>query len=200
MAKKRDPLGNAANWHVDCRLVTELPEESVVGTRFLVNAPFALLALGTLLIASWLAYRDFSLRYQVSDWEHRILDTREEMKDIEHMQVQYSAEGAKIDAAYSIIKTPVVYSAFIGKIGKTLPNRVVVNSFDATEDGIVIKGNIRETSEHASIIMGGYVKQLKTDPDLTPYFKSISLTGLERQGEGDMLSFEITFRFIGRQQ
>ena len=200
MAKKRDPLGNAANWHVDCRLVAELPEDSVVGTRFLVNAPFASVAVVMLLVSAWLAYRDFSLRYQVSDWEHRIVDTREEMKDIEHMQVQYSAEGAKIDAVYDLIKTPVVYSAFIGKIGKTIPPHVVVNSIDTGEDGIVIKGSLRETSEHASIVMGGYVKQLKADPELLAHFKAISLTGLERTGEGDMLNFEITFRFIGRTQ
>ena len=100
--QKRDPLGLSPHWHIDYRIEAELPEDNIVGTRFLVNAACALVAGAALLFAGWLAYRGLHLRRQIEDWQQRMADNRAEVRDIERMQREYAAESAKIDQAYAL--------------------------------------------------------------------------------------------------
>ena len=60
-----------------------MPEDNIVGTRFLINVLFSALALAALLFAGWLGYLSLSLRYQVRDWEQRIKDNRAAVRDIQ---------------------------------------------------------------------------------------------------------------------
>jgi len=185
------------HWHVDCRLVAELPEDRVVGTRFLINAPFASLALATLLFAAWEGYRDITVRQQIVDWERRLGDTSVAMRDVDRMQAEYAAESAKIDGAAAVIKTPFVISEFVGALGRTLPPKMVVDLIEWGDTGIVVRGTLHESSERAALLLGGYVKQLHDDPRVGPHFLNIVLSGLERSKD-ESLAFEITFHMRPR--
>jgi hypothetical protein len=197
MSKERDPLGLTSHWHVDLRLVAELPEDNVVGTRFLINASCSALAFGTFLYAGWLGYLNFSLRHQIHDWEQRIADNRAEVADIKHMQREYAVESAKIDQAFALVKPTLFVSGFIADLGRTRPEQIVIDTIEWTDGGIIARGNVRESSQRATQLLGNYAKQLVKDEKIGPIFREIALTSLDR-GSGantdEALNFELTFR------
>lgn len=191
--RTRDPLGLSPHWHVDCRIETELPEDNLVGTRFLINVVCGGVALGALLFAGWLGYLSLSLRYQIHDWEQRIKDNRAEVNDIRRMQREYATEAAKIDQAYQLVRSEFFVSALILDIGRTRPDPVVIDTIEWNESGVIIRGSLRETPERASRLIGGYVEALRTDQKIGSRF-GVVLTDLDRGATGDAMKFEISFR------
>lgn len=194
MKRNRDPLALSAHWHVDCRIETELPEDNVVGTRFLANVLFSALALGALLFAGWLGYSSLNLSYQIRDWEQRLKDNRAEMLDIERMRREYAAESAKIDQAHALIRSQFYVSGLISDLGRTRPDVVAIDLIEWNDSGIILRGSLRENSERATAIIGDYVKALIRDDKIGPLFQEIRLADLDRGATGDTLRFEITFR------
>ncbi len=197
MSRERDPLGLSEHWHVDLRIVAELPEDNVVGTRFLINAVFSAVALGVLLYTGWIVALNFSLRHQINDWEKRIADNRAEVADIKHMQREYAVESAKIDQAHALVKPQIYVSGFVSELGRSRPEQVVIDTIDWADAGIIVRGNVRENSQRAAMLLGNYTKQLKLDEKIGPLFRDIALTNLDRGtggGGGELLSFELTFR------
>lgn len=195
MPSSRDPLRLSPHWHVDCRLEAELPEDRVVGTRFLFRVLFGSLALLSALLCSWLLYINLSLRANIHDWDQRIADHRSDDREIQRLQVQYNQESAQIDGAYALVKSPFMISAFAAQLGRTRPDRMTIDALASVgADRIVMRGSLHESSERASRLLGNYVDLLARDPAIGPYFRDIVLTGLERRDNEDLLSFEITFR------
>ena len=194
MSRERDPLGLSPHWHVDVRIVAELPEDNVVGRRFLVSVIFSAATLAVALYAGWLGYLNFSLRHQIRDWEQRIVDNRAEVADIKHMQREYAVESAKIDQAYALVRPTLFVSGFIADLGRTRPEQVVIDTVDWSEGGVIVRGNVRENSQRATLLLGNYAKQLTKDEKIGPLFREIVLTNLDRGGTGDILNFELTFR------
>lgn len=193
----RDPLALSPHWHVDCRIEADLPEDTIVGTRFLINVIATAVASAALLFLGFLGYQALSLRHQISDWEQRINDHRAEVRDIQRMQTEYAAEAAKIDQAYELAKPEFNVSDFLAHIGLTRPELMGIDMIEWNDAGIVVRGNLRERSERASRLLGGYVEQLRKDPKISPQFR-VDLTDLDRGSTGDVLRFEIMFRFPER--
>lgn len=194
MKRSRDPLAVAAHWHVDCRLEAELPEDKIVGTRFLVNALFTALAAAMLLFTGWLGYVSLSLRHQIQDWENRINDNRAEVREIQGMQRDFAVEAAKIDQAHALMRPRFGVSRFISSIGRTRPEQMAVDIIEWNESGVFVRGSVTESSERATRMLGGYVEQLRKDERIGPIFQEIVLTSLDRGGMGGSLRFEIHFR------
>jgi len=195
----RDRLSVGPNWHIDCRLVAELPEDSVVGIRFTIFAISSVIALSAALFTGYLAYLDLNVRHQIEDWNQKIEEDKWEVIAIKIRQHNYETESKKIESAYLEIKNPVFISGFVSELGRTLPDRMVVNSIEWKEGTVVVRGDLRETSEHASKLLGDYVDKLRADPDIGPHFSTISLTGAERSTEDEQLMvYEITMRAIPR--
>jgi hypothetical protein len=191
----RERISLGPNWHVDCRLVVELPEDSIVGVRFTIYAVSCAIAFSAVLFTGYLAYMDFNIRHQIADWNQKIEEDKWEELAIKIRQHNYEAESKKIESAYAEMKNPVFVSGFISELGRTLPERMVVNSIDWSEGTVLVKGDLRETSEHASMLLGDYVDTLRADPEIGPRFGSISLTGAERSTEDEQeMIFEITMR------
>src|SRR4051812_45410477 len=113
MSKNPNTAKTAAHWHIDCRIESELPEDNIVGTRFLINVLFGAVAIAALLFTGWLGYLDLSTRRQTHDWEQRINDNRGEVQDIKRMQRDYAVEAAKIDEAFKLIKPKLFVSGFV---------------------------------------------------------------------------------------
>ena len=195
MSRERDPLGLSPHWHVDVRLVGELPEDNIVGTRFLIHVLFSAVTLGLLLFAGWLGYLNFSLRHQIRDWQQRIDDNRAEVSEIKSLGGKYAIEAAKIDQAYALIKPTLYVSGFISDLGRTRPEQVVIDTVEWNDAGIIVRGNVRENSQRATLLLGNYAKQLVSDEKIGPLFREIVLTSLDRgNNAGDLLNFELTFR------
>jgi hypothetical protein len=188
-----DRLFLAPNWHVDCRLVVELPEDTVVGLRFMAFAITSAFALAALLFTGWIVYTDLSLRHMIDDGEQRVEGDRWDVIEIKRLQRFYEAETKKIESAYSEMKNPILISGFISEIGRTLPDRMTIDSIGWNDGRVTIRGAMRESSGRASLVLGDYVAKLRADPEIGPHFNSITLTALNRSPEDEQtMNYEIT--------
>lgn len=195
MSRERDPLGLSQHWHVDIRLVADLPEDNVVGTRFLINAVFSAVTVGVLLFTGWLGAKHWSLRHEITGWEQKISDNRAEVADIKLWQREYAVESAKIDQAFTLMKPAFRVAELIGEIGRTRPEQVAIDTIDWSDGGILVRGVVRENLKRATELLSSYVKQLTKDEKIGPLFREITLTSLERGiNESVELKFEVTFR------
>lgn len=197
MKPSRDPLMLTPHWHFDCRIEQDLPEDTIVGRRFLINVIGSAVALAALLFTGYLAYQTQNLRHLIADWEQRINVHRAEVRDIQRMQTEYAAEAAKVDQAYDLVKPDFNVSEFVGHIGRTRPDQMGIDMIEWNDSGVAVRGSLRERSERASRLLGSYVEQLRTDPKVSTFFR-VDLTDLGRGSTGDVLRFEILFRLIDK--
>lgn len=194
MKRNRDPLALTPHWHVDLRIVAELPEDNIIGTRFLANVVFTSIAAALLLYTGWLGYTNLSLQHQITDWEQRINDNRAEVRDIQHMQREYFAEAVKIDQAYALVRPHFHVSAFVANLGRTRPEQMTVDLIEWNDSGVVVRGSIHEPSKRASELLRDYIDQLKKHDKIASLFREIDITDIDRGSGGDSLRFEILFR------
>lgn len=195
--KRSDVTAPDAHWHVDLRLESELPEDTVIGKRFLIHVAFCASALAAVVFAGYHGYIALSLGHEIRDWEQRINDNRAEVGDITRMQREYSAEAVKIDQAYTLVRPQLYVADFIANLGRTRPERMGIDLIEWNDAGVVLRGSLRERSDRATEILGGYVEQLRRDAAIGPLFRDIVLTDLDRGGAGQALRFEIKFAMKG---
>jgi hypothetical protein len=199
MKASRERLFLGPNWHVDCRLVAELPEDSVVGIRFITYAVSVSIALTVLLFTGWYVYSDINLRHQIEDATTHLEDDRWEVIEITRLQRFYEVESRKIESAYKEMRNPILISGFISQLGRTLPDRMVIDDIDFTDGVVVVKGRIRETSEHSSIALGDFLEALRKNPDVGPHCISINVTALDRSIDDEqMMTYSITLKLKER--
>lgn len=191
MKRRRDPLDLSPNWHVDCRIEAELPEDNLVGTRFLTHGLFTVVVVSMLLFTGWLGFVATNLRRQIDDWETRLRENRAEVGDIQRMQREYAAEAGKIDEAFALLRPRLRVSEFFAELGRSRPDAMTIELIEWTEAGIVIRGSLGESSERATRLLGGYVDQLRRHEKIGPLFREILLTDIDRGGAGGALRFEI---------
>jgi hypothetical protein len=195
MKLPRDRLFITPNWHVDCRLVAELPEDSVVGIRFITYAVSCAIAIAAVLFTGWYGYADLNLRRQIEDASQRLEDDRWDVIEIRRLQHFYEVETKKIESAYSEIKNPILLSGFIAEVGHTLPDRMAVDTIEFADGKIVMRGRLRESSEAASVLLGKYLDKLRADTGVGSHFTSINVTDLDRSTDDDqMMVYALTFR------
>lgn len=192
-SESRDPIALTPHWHLDCRIEADLPEDNVIGRRFLINTLFGAVALAALLFAGWLGYLDLNTRREIHDWERRIEDNRAEVRDIQNMAREYAVEAAKIDEAYKLIRPQLAVYDFFCNLGRTRPAQLVIDSIDWNDAGIIVHGSIHETSERSSLLVGNYVKALGREEKMAALFREIRLTGFDRGSSNDVINFEIAF-------
>jgi hypothetical protein len=199
MKASRERIFLGPNWHVDCRLVAELPEDSVVGIRFITYAISCAIALSFMLFTGWYVYTDINLRHQIEDATLHLEDDRWEVIEISRLQRFYEIESRKIESAYKEMRNPILISGFITELGRTLPGRMAVDAIEYSDTGIVVKGRIRETSENASIALGDFLESLRKDPEVGSHCLSINVTALDRSVDDDqIMSYAITFKLKPR--
>lgn len=199
MSNARDRLFLTPHWHVDCRLVAELPEDSVVGIRFMTYAVSCAIALAAVLFTGWYVYADISLRRQIDDASQRLEDDRWEVIEIRRLQHFYENASKQIESAYNEMKNPFLISGFTVALGRTLPDRMAIDTIEYGDGKILIHGRLRETSEAASILLGKYLDKLRADPEVGPHFTSINVTGLDRSTDDDqMMIYALTLKLKAR--
>jgi hypothetical protein len=195
----RDRIFLSPHWHVDCRLVAELPEDSVVGIRFITYAISSALALAAVLFTGWYAYADISLRRQIDDANLRLEDDHWEVVEIRRLQHFYESASKQIESAYSEMKNPILLSGFLAELARAIPDKMVVDSVEFGDGRIIVRGRLHETSERASNLLGTFLDKLRTDPEVGPHYTSINVTDLDRSPEDDqVMLYTLTMRLKPR--
>lgn len=197
MARKPERPARPPQWHLDLRIEAELPDDNIVGRRFLIHAAATAATVGIALFTGWLAYATFSLRHQVRDWEQRIHDNQAEVREIQRLQREYAVEAGKIDQAHSLVRPQFFVSELVSSIGRTRPDLVAIDIIEWNELGVIVRGSVKDKSEPASRLVASYVEVLRADAKIAPLFREIVLTDLDRGTAGETLRFEIVFRLKG---
>jgi len=188
MAKRRDPLNLSSNWHFDCRIESELPEDRAVGTRFLVSALFGSVALILVILAGWLAYRSTGLRSEIRFWQQQIENDRADVQDIKRTQQQYTAQVTKIEQAIALVRSPFLVSGLVSGLGRTKPGALLLDSIDWNENGVIVRGSGPSAGQ-----VNSYVDALKADPELTSMFSEVRVSNYEQmRNQQGRFAFEIT--------
>ena len=73
--------------------MVELPEDSVVGMRFMTYAISCAIALSAMLFTGWLAYTDLSLRHRSTTRNSRIEEDHWDVVEIRRLQRFYEMES-----------------------------------------------------------------------------------------------------------
>jgi len=195
MSKNRDPLALSDHWHVDCGLVTELPDDRVISSRFLFNLPFGAVALILLIFFGLKLSTDLSLRNLIADWNRRLADSRVQVAGIKQMQREYSVVASKIEMAHTLVENRLFVYDFVNELGRTRPDSMVISSIGSTSYGLVMRGTLGESSEQATLLIGKYVADLTKNPEFGAHFE-ITVTSFERDRSSDQQNFELTFRYL----
>ena len=184
-----------APWRVDCRIETELPEDSIVGTRFLLHTAAGVFAAVGLLLVSWLGYQHLSMRQGIADWDARIAENQEIVREVDQLRRAYSAEAVKVDQAFALLKPELLVHPFTARIARTRPESMIIDSIETGDaGGVILRGTLQEDSEQASRLLGQYVVKLRGDEVISPLFSEILISSLDRRDGADLLSFELVFR------
>jgi hypothetical protein len=182
-------------WHLDCCFAKELPEDRVVGTRFLANALIGTCTATLVLLCAWLAWRDIDLRLEVSNFEAHQATRAPELKEIRRLQTDYMREALKIDQAHALMQVPIDLSDFIAELGRTRPERMVIDMIDSADmTTIVMRGSFQESSVRALALLKQYIETLKKNNQIGPRCSKIDSTSIRPSLADDVLNFEITFR------
>lgn len=193
--RKDETLDFGPYWHLDCRLAAELPEDNVVRARFLADTFFGAVTFGLLLLCLWFGYGNASLSGSIRDWERRMADKRTEMEALQKVQQDISRLGNRVSQAAELTGSPYLVSQLLLDLGRTRPSQVRIDVIQVTERMLYLRGNISETSDRATRVLGLYVQALRADPAIGPHFAEITPSSIDRvNNQSDAFSFEITLR------
>jgi hypothetical protein len=191
MSRSKDPLVLSPHWHVDYRIEAELPEDTVVGRRFLIHAAFTVLALGALGWAAYLGGQTWDLQRQIDEQDRKINAISAEVKQIDALQGEYDREARKVDQAYALVRPRLFVSEFVASIGRTRPTQMAIDLIEWNDATIMLRGGLRDRSVGASTILGQYVETLRRDEKIGNLFETIQLTNVDRGSGTTMLRFEL---------
>jgi cell division protein FtsB len=194
MRKKLSDLDQEPNWHLDYRDPTSLPDDRVVRVRFLVNMCAGAVTLSLLIIVGWQLLVRHNLAAQYRYWDERIAVQRREYDELQLSLRDFMTEAGKIKDAYELIHSPFVASDFVFEIARTLPGRMTIDTIGYTDGNITMRGNLAESPEQASRVLGGYIETLRKAPQIGPLFDDISAPSLDRAQNGNLFNFEIVLK------
>jgi hypothetical protein len=181
-------------WHIDCRLSAQLPNNKLVRRRFVTTAIASALAASALTLTCWFLYVSHSLASDTVFWSQRISESQGLYNDLNQTSRTLATRTARLDQAFELMGAPYQVSGLILSLGRTRPANMRIDSIEANETGVAMRGGVREPSEQASRSLRNYVDELRRDPAIGPIFTSVALTSLQREDDSDSLAFEITFK------
>lgn len=192
MSKRPSLLSPQEDWRMDFCLTDELPDDSIIGRKFIVNAVASLFTAAALLAVAWSGYELWVVRGGISDWQARMDNAGPELKEVERLQREYVLETQRIDEIHRLMNNPIALTVLVGELGRTLPRIVSLDMIESFDGEVVVRGTLEASSEEASRLIGDYVKGLYDNEVIGPHFQEIKLSGLERFDDEDGLSFEFT--------
>lgn len=181
-------------WRIDCRISAALPSSDLIRRRFVTNAVASTLAAVLLIFTLWQLYNSGLLSTQISYWQQQIAENDRAFKSLNADAAKLDALVAKLDAAHALVRAPYITSDLVLELGRTRLERMTLERIDGFREGLVLRGVLREPSTRASQTLRTYVDTLRNDPKLGPLFSGVALVSMERNDQGDQITFEIACR------
>jgi hypothetical protein len=196
MPSPRDRNPYKGPWRVDLRLITELPEDDVVGRKFLINSITGSLLLLVALVTGWHFYLRTATADELQTWRDTINKNRAASNEVKNLRTLLFGEAAKVEFAHGILAMPMAPSRLITELGRARPEVVRLELIEGDDSAVLVRGSLVETSStRASQLLGRFVDQLRRHPVIGQNFPSINLVGMARsERDAAVITFELSLR------
>jgi hypothetical protein len=198
LSKKSDAQPVAAPlWHTNFRNFERLPDTKVVRTTFFINTAAIALAAGMLL---WVGSRELnnrSVREQVAEAQRQIDSNKAQNAEAIRLSRVFAEEQKKLADAVGFMKTPISALEFINLIGETMPKEIIIDFLETREGDpkntiFQLRGRVAGSPETASGLASSYVDMLRAHPRLGAVFEPITLNRIDRNTNGNYMTFDIS--------
>lgn len=196
MPSPRDKNPYKGPWRVDLRLIAELPEDDVVGRKFLINSITGGLLLLVALVTGWHFYLRMSVAHELESWQETVKRHRAASNEVKNLRTLLFGDAAKVEYAHNQLHASIALSALLMELGRTRPDLVRLERIEGDDLAVQIHGSMLESSTtRASQLLGRYVEQLRKHPVIGTSFASITLAGIGRaEGAADQITFDLSLR------
>ena len=183
-------------WHPNFRNFERLPDTKVVRTSFFINGVAVVIAL---MLGGYTIYREYTsheLRGQNAYWDRESAVKKPASDQAIALYKKFQEEEKQIFALRDFkAGTRLVISDFLLNIGETLPQGVMLNSFDYKAAGVTLRGSIAGLPDEASGKAAAYLDSLRKYKPFAGLFDSITLANIVRDNASGNLKFEIYMKF-----
>ncbi len=195
MPSPRDKNPYKGPWRVDLRLIAELPEDDVVGRKFLINSITGTILLLVALVTGWHYYLRMATAAELQSWRDTINRNRAASNEVKNLRTLLFNEAARVEQAHAILRSPMLVSEFMLLLGRSRPEVVRFEHIEGDDSGVLVRGSLVEPSTNrASQLMGRYVEQLRQNAAVQPVY-SVTLAGMARsERDPALVTFELAFK------
>jgi len=196
MPSPRDKNPYKGPWRVDLRLITELPEDDVVGRKFLINSITGTILLLVALATGWHFYLRMATADELQSWRETVNRHRAASNEVKNLRTLLFGDAAKVEFAHGILAMPMSPSRLLTELGQTRPEVVRLELIEGDDTAVVVRGSLVENSStRASQLLGGFVDQLRKHPVIGRNYTSINLIGMTRsERAATIITFDLSFR------
>lgn len=196
MPSPRDKNPYKGPWRVDLRLIAELPEDDVVGRKFLINSVTGTILLLVALVTGWHFYLRMATAAELQSWRDTINRNRASSNEVKNLRTLLFNEAARVEQAHAILRNPMPVHEFALVLGRTRPETVRLELIEGDDAGAAVRGSLVEPSTNrASQLLGNYVEQLRQHPSIQPHYATVTLSGMSRsERDPALVTFELSFK------
>ena len=196
MPSPRDKNPYKGPWRVDLRLVSELPEDDVVGRKFLINSITSTILLLVALVTGWHFYLRLTTADELQSWRDTINKNRAASNEVKNLRTLLFGEAAKVEFAHSILAMPMSPSQLLVELGHARPEVLRFELIEGDDVAAIVRGSLVETSStRASQLLGRFVDQLRRHHVISRSYPSINLVGMSRsERDAAVITFELALR------
>lgn len=196
MPSPRDKNPYKGPWRVDLRLITELPEDDVVGRKFLINSITGSFLLLVALVTGWHFYLHMATAFELQTWRDTISKNRTASNEVKNLRTLLFGEAAKVEFAHAILAMPMSPAQLLSELGNARPEVVRIELIEGDDSAVLIRGSLVESSStRASQLLGRFVDLLRRHPVISPNYPSINLVGMSRsERDAAVITFELALR------
>lgn len=184
-------------WHPNFRNFDRLPDTKAVRTSFFVNGVAVFIAVSLLLVLAYQEYQLAMLRRQIGEWQVQIDRTTKSSQTAVSQFKKFQEEEKRITEIDGFLKSKIVLSDLMLNLGRTLPQRIALQSVSYKDTGVSLKGVVRGAGDRASGEVGGYVERLKKEKVFSDIFEAPLQSNILRDPATGRMTFELLLKFKG---
>lgn len=171
LKKKSDAAAAPAvpNWHPNFRNFEKLPDTKVVRTAFFVNVAAITVALALGIYFGAKEWQLHVLNGQLAEEERKIARDKKTSDQAVALFKKFQAEEARVQEVDAFIKSKLIVSTVLLRLGQTLPPSVALDNADFRDIGLVLRLSVKGAPETALGLATAYLDQLRADKELAQF-------------------------------
>lgn len=186
--------GTHRPWHVPFEAPALAAARLASSRRLARTVVVVSLLVVALAATSWQFYVNGTLNSDLRYWEQEITQNRRLFDQLTEDNARLQSQSDTLRRAHGLMAMPFQPTDFIVELGRTVPSRMRIDRIETADTRCTISGSLVEPAEEATATLGRYMEELRQSKAIGRHFSNIAITSLQRQPEGDAVTFEITLR------